>query len=334
VEQQRFDVYGIGNAIVDTEVRVEDLLIASHGLRKGYMSLVSADSQAELLAGLDGYARRAAAGGSAANTMVGVAQFGGTAFFTAKVGTDMDGALYRESMAEAGVGFDVDGHDGAPTGTCLVLVTPDGERTMQTSLGASADLTPADVDPARITRAQLLYVEGYLFGSPTGTEAAWTAMRAAKEAGVGVALSLSDPGMVEAFGEQFRTAVREYADIVFCNEHEARIYAGADSREAALTGVAADAAMVFMTTGADGCVVQAGAQVEAVAGHAVQVVDTTGAGDVFAAGVLYGLTHAHSPADAARLGVFASARIVTHFGPRLEAPLAEAVSAILAGAKP
>lgn len=334
METQRYDVYGIGNAIVDTEVRVDDPLIAAHGLRKGYMSLVSADAQAGLLAGLDGYARKAAAGGSAANTMVGVAQFGGTAFFTAKVGTDMDGALYRESMAEAGVGFDVGGHIGAPTGTCLVLVTPDGERTMQTALGASADLTSADVDAARIARSQLLYVEGYLFGSPTGTEAAWAAIRAAKEAGVGVALSLSDPGMVEAFGDAFRKAVREYADIVFCNEHEGRIYAGADSRESALNGVAKDAAMVFMTTGADGCLVQAGADVQAVPGHRVQVVDTTGAGDVFAAGVLYGLTHALAPADAARLGVFASARIVTQFGPRLEAPLNEAVSAILNGAKP
>ena len=156
----RYDVYGIGNAIVDTEVLVEDSVLATHGLEKGVMMLVSEDVQGALLVDLAGYAQHGAAGGSAANTVVGLAQFGGKAFFTGKVGRDMQGTLYRESMAEVGVEFDVDAANEAPTGSCLVLVTPDGERTMQTNLGASADLVAEDVDVERIGQSQLIYVEG------------------------------------------------------------------------------------------------------------------------------------------------------------------------------
>lgn len=320
---------------MDTEVRIQDVVLAAHGLRKGYMSLVSAEEQEFLFAGLQDYPTNRAAGGSAANTMVGVARFGGSAFYAGKVGNDMTGALYRESLAEAGVDFDVAAHDGAPTGTCLVLVSPDGERTMQTHLGASSGLRAADINSERIHQSAMVYVEGYLWGSAGTRAAAERAMETARSADVRVALSLSDPSMVEAFGDDLRRATKTLVHTVFCNEHEGRLYAGVrGSREDVLRALARDCAQVFMTAGADGSLAYARGRVTPIAPHRVAVVDTTGAGDVYAAGVLHGLTHGMSVADAGRLGSFASALIVTTMGPRLKRSLADHVPAILAGASP
>jgi sugar/nucleoside kinase (ribokinase family) len=330
----RYDVYGIGNAIVDTEVLVEDLVLGTHGLKKGVMTLVSEDVQGALLDGLADYAQHGAAGGSAANTVVGVAQFGGKPFFTGKVGGDMRGALYRKSMAEVGVEFDVAATNGAPTGSCLVLVTPDGERTMQTSLGASAGLVADDVDVERIGQSQLIYVEGYLFGSPTAGAAAVHSMEAAKSAGVKISLTLSDPGMAEHFIDDFRRVTKEYVDILFCNEHEARIYADGGNRQEIIKAVGQDCGQVFMTCGGDGSMVYDHGAIMEVPGYSVPVVDTTGAGDVYAAGVLYGLTSGKTVTDAGRLGSFASARIVTQMGPRLQVRLGDRIAAILADAMP
>ena len=194
---QRYDVYGVGNALVDLEVQVDDAFLASQGLEKGVMSLASVAEQERALSALGGRRRQEEAGGSAANTMVGVALSGGTAFYSGKVGHDPAGALYRHSMAEAGVEFEVEA-DAGPTGICLVLVTPDGERTMQSHLGSSGSLSPRDIQTGRISRSRMLYVEGYLWGSPTTAAAARHAMEAARSAGVPVALTLSDPGMVSS----------------------------------------------------------------------------------------------------------------------------------------
>jgi sugar/nucleoside kinase (ribokinase family) len=332
--EKRYDVFGIGNAIVDTEVQVENLLLSSHGLQKGIMTLVSAEDQAALLEGLSGYAQHGAAGGSAANTMVGLAQYGGSAFFSGKIGGDMSGALYRESMAEVGVDFDVEPANGAPTGTCLVLVTPDGERTMQTSLGAAAEIDVPDVDGDRIAASRFVYVEGYLFGSPTGAKAATATMQAAKQAGVTVSLTLSDPGMAEHFIEPFRNATRKYVDLLFCNQFEAMIYAGVQDREEALKVLGQDSPRVFMTCGGDGSLVYDNGEITRVPGYSVPVVDTTGAGDIYASGVLYGLANGMDNATSGKLGSFASARIVSRMGPRLSERLGDHISAILGGADP
>ena len=331
---KRYDVFGIGNAIVDTEVQVDDVLLTTHGLEKGIMTLVSADEQSALLDGLAGYEQHGAAGGSAANTMVGVAQFGGRAFFAGKVGDDMSGALYRESMAEVGVEFDVQATDNAPTGTSLVLVTPDGERTMRTALGAAAELDEDDIDEGRIAESNFVYVEGYLFGSPTGMKAAMKTMEAAKRAGVTVSLTLSDPGFAQIFIDQFRSATKEYVDLLFCNQFEAMIYTGLKDRDAALRALGKDCPKIFMTCGGDGSMVFDNGTITKVAGYEVPVVDTTGAGDVYAAGVLYGLATGMDNATAGKLGSFASARIVTRMGPRLSDRLGDHISAILGGAAP
>jgi sugar/nucleoside kinase (ribokinase family) len=332
--QNRYDVFGIGNAIVDTEVQVDDLLLTTHSLEKGIMTLVSTETQLALLDGLAGYGQHGAAGGSAANTMVGLAQFGGSAVFSGKIGKDMSGALYRESMAEAGVEFDFQAADSLPTGTCLILVTKDGERTMQTSLSAAAELGPADVNAEQILASKYIYVEGYLFGSPTGAQAAIKSMEIAKEAGVTVSLTLSDPGLAEFFIEQFRDATKKYVDALFCNQFEAMIYAGTKDREAALKTLSQDCSQVFMTCGGDGSIIWDNGKITQVPGYQVPVVDTTGAGDIYAAGVLYGLSHDMDIASAGKLGSFASARIVSQMGPRLAERLGDHISVILDGAQP
>ena len=329
-----YDVYALGNAIVDTEISVDDGFLSANGLSKGTMNLVSEQRQAALVHRLTGRPRHGAAGGSAANTAVGVAQFGGTAVFTGKIGSDEDGALYRRSMAEAGVDFDVDEVAGPPTGSSLILVTPDGERTMQTNLGASYHLTAADVDPDGIGRSQVLYVEGYLFGSSPTEAVVRHAMATGASAGVRIALSLSDPNVVANFGDAMRLATRTKVDLLFCNEHEGAVYTGLKRREESLAELAKDCPLVFMTCGGEGSLIADGGEITRVDGYDVPVVDTTGAGDMYAAGVLYGLTHGLSPAQSGQLGSFASARIVSQVGPRLEGPLPVPVERILAGAQP
>jgi sugar/nucleoside kinase (ribokinase family) len=330
----RYDVYAIGNAIVDNEIQIDDGFLAATGLEKGLMTLASADEQSAVLEGLAGRPQHSAAGGSAANTAVGVAQFGGTTLFIGRVGNDASGALYRDSLAKAGVEFGVAGTSSSPTGACLVLVTPDGERTMQTSLGAAAEINADDVDVERIGQSQVLYVEGYLFGAPNAAQAADKAMKAARDAGVRISLTLSDPGMAEHFIDEFKRVTKEYVDILFCNEHEARIYAGGGTREEVLRTIGNDCRLVFMTCGADGSLVHDNGRILSVDGFSVPVVDTTGAGDMYAAGALYGITHGMEPADAGKLGSFASAKVVSQMGPRLSEALADRIPQILAGAKP
>ncbi len=331
---QQYDVYGIGHAIVDTEALVDDAMLERYGLDKGLMTLISAETQAMLLAGLDGRPLHHAAGGSAANTMVGVAQLGGRACYTGRVGADERGDIYRASLAKVGVDFNTPPPSDEATGSCLVLVTPDGERTMQTSLGASAHLRALDVDSALVAASGIAYIEGYLFSSQAGRETAEHAVTVALNASTPVALSLSDPAIAAHFIEPLRRAASCYANVLFCNEREAEIYSGGGSREESLQAVGEHAPIAFMTCGADGAMVCDHGAVTKVPGHAVTVVDTTGAGDAFAAGALYGLARGMSAADAARIGVFISARIVAQLGPRLLSPPDTAIAAMLAGARP
>ncbi len=331
----RHDVYGVGSVLVDTEALVDDAFLAARGFEKGIMTLAPAETLSAVLADLSGADLHRSAGGSVANTMAGVAQFGGRAFFAGKSGADMNAALYRESLAEAGVAFDLAVNSAEPTGVCLALVTPDGERTMLTSLGAAATIGPADVAPEHARSSAVVYVEGYLIGAPDGPDAIERVMRLAVESGARVALSLSDPALAAHFADPFRRLAREYVDILFCNEQEAEVYTGGGDVDGRLRALGQDAPVVFMTRGADGATaLDADGGAVHIPGRAVPVVDTTGAGDAFAAGALYGLTHSLSPADAAKLGVFASAKVVTAFGARLKEPPRQSVAAILAGASP
>ncbi len=330
----KYDVLGIGNAIVDTEIRINtDFLIDNH-LQKGLMSLVSSDEQSHILSQFDEHQQNKAAGGSAANTVVGISQFGGSTSFIGKVGADKNGQLYQQSMTSTGVDFTPAIHEAEPTGTCVVLVSPDGERTMQTNLAASSTLAPEDIKLEAVLSSNAIYVEGYLFSSALTESAASNAMEMAKAHGIKVALTLSDPGIVANFKSPLNHAVENYTDILFCNEHEAEIFSDFESRTDRLQAIGSYVDLVFMTCGADGTMIFDNGQVHSLPGHVVNVVDTTGAGDIFAAGVLFGLSKNMNPLESAQLGLFASAKIVTQRGPRLKSPIATTIDSILQGAHP
>ena len=299
------------------------------------MTLVSAESQAELLESLAGHAQHGSAGGSAANTVTAVAHFGGSAFFTGKIGNDMHGALYRESLAEAGVEFDMTPANTGPTGACVILVTPDGERTMRTSLGAASTLEPGDIASAALRSSRIVYVEGYLLSTPLMRRSCRVCHgRCIRGRSAGRAqpsrIRPSRRSSSTSFGElPGSTSTSSSATNTRRGYTEAR----AHGRER-LRAVGMDAPLVFMTCGADGALVFDDGAITHVPGYVVPVVDTTGAGDVFAAGALYGLTHGLNPTDAGKLGAFASAKVVTDFGARLREPLHETLEAILNGAHP
>ncbi len=320
-----FDVVGIGNAIVDVLAEVDDALLERCGLPKGGMTLVDAERAGTLAAAVVPRLRRS--GGSAANTMVGIASLGGRSAFVGKVGDDELGRLFASDLAAAGVGVgDVPVSRVHATGMCLVLVTPDAQRTMATFLGASAHLEPADVDAALVESARSIYLEGYLWDPPPAMEAFRQAAAAAHRAGRAVALTLSDPFCVERHRDAFRVLVSEHVDVLFANESELLALYETGDLETAIaclrgTGRCATAAV---TRSARGSVVIAhGERFDVPAEPVTRVLDTTGAGDLYAAGFLHGLAQGRPPAECGRLGALAAAEVISHFGARPEIDLAE-----------
>jgi len=322
LENPTVDVVGIGNAIVDLLAEVDDAAIERHGLPKGGMTLVDAERALVLAAAVDPTMRRS--GGSAANTMVGIASLGGSSAFLGKVGDDEIGRLFASDLSAAGVRFG----NAAPsateaTGMCLVLVTPDGERTMATFLGASARLGPDDVNAAIVSGARILYLEGYLWDPPPAKEAFRKAARIAHAAGRQVALSLSDRFCVERHRADFCRLVADEVDILLGNEDELLSLYEAPDLEAALARLPGRCAIAAITRGARGSVVLAQGQRRVVPAAPVdRVVDTTGAGDLYAAGFLHGLAQGRPPEACGRLGALAAAEVIGHFGARPEVDLA------------
>jgi len=319
------DVLGIGNAIVDVLAETAESFLESRGLVKGSMNLIDAGT-AEDLYGQMGPAVECS-GGSAANTVTGVASFGGSAAYIGKVGDDGLGRVFRNEIRGAGVAFDTPPlADDTPTARCLVLVTPDGQRTMQTFLGASALLTPADVDPDRVRASRVTYLEGYLWDPPPAKQAFLEAARIAHEAGRKVALSLSDSFCVERHRDEFRELVDRHVDLLFANEAEiVSLYESAGFDEA-VDAVRGRCEVAVLTRGADGSVVIAGPdRIDVGAEPVERVVDTTGAGDLFASGFLFGWTGGRDLAECARLGGLAAAEIIGHYGARPRVPLLDLV---------
>jgi len=316
---EKIDVFGVGNAMVDMLAMVSEDFVREHALVKGSMTLVDAEKQGALLRHLERHALQMQSGGSAANTIIAVAQSGGTGFYTGKVARDPNGEFYRQDMLDSGVHFDVHPapEEGPPTGSCLVLTTPDAERTMCTHLGVSTELAPGDIDLDRLRRCRYAYIEGYLWDPPGPRAASLEVMEQAKRFGVQVSLTFSDPFLMERFGDDFRRVAREHCDVVFCNADEIRHFAGVESLEAAASMLGELVNLAFVTDGPQGCLVVRGQQIERVAGFAVQAIDTVGAGDAFAGGVLYGLTHGFDPLRSARWGNYLASRVVTHQGARL-----------------
>jgi sugar/nucleoside kinase (ribokinase family) len=312
-----YDVYALGNAIVDLQVRVPDSFLEALGVDKGIMTLVEADRQRQILAGLDGHPVHRCSGGSACNTVVGVADFGGAAGFAGKVGADELGRFYLDELKDLGIGCStqpVGGH----TGTSVILITEDAQRTMLTHLGAATGLTTDDVDPYEIAQAKYLYVEGYLFSHPVTRDAAERAIAVAKELGVRVALTVSDPFLISLCKDLFWSLIRGPVDLLFCNLQEARALTDLHDPVACAQAIHQHAANVCLTLGKEGSIVMHGGESFPVEGVAVEAVDTTGAGDMYAAGVLYGITHGMTWKQAGHLGSHAAARIVSQMGARLE----------------
>lgn len=316
-----YHVYGIGAALVDTEIEVNDADLEQLGITKGQMTLVDVARQQEIVDYLSTHLihSKRASGGSAANSIIAASYFGAKAFYSCKVSADDNGDFYLGDMHAAGVSCNSNdrGNDGE-TGKCLVLVTPDAERTMLTHLGISETLCGLMIDHDALKKSQFAYMEGYLVTSPTGRAAAIELRAAAEKHGVKTALSLSDPGMVQFFGDGLREMIGTGVDLLFCNEHEAQGFTDTDNTAAAAENLKHYAKTFAITCGARGALVFDGSEMHTIEPHSVKAVDTNGAGDMFAGAFLYAITHHHSYKDAGRLASRASAEVVKNFGPRLQ----------------
>jgi len=313
----RYDVLGIGNAIVDVIARAEDDFLVAHGMHKGTMALID-QKRAEKIYRAMGPATESS-GGSAANTIVGVASFGGRAAFVGKVKNDELGQAFTHDIRAARVAFDTKPATVGPsTARCYIMVTPDGERTMNTFLGAAQDLHPKDIDEAAIAASAVVYLEGYLWDPPHAKEAFVKAADIAHKSGRRVALTLSDAFCVDRYRAEFLNLIRKGTiDILFANERELHSLYETSDFDTAVKQLRADARLAVVTRSEKGCVVVARDGVEAVQAMPIEkVVDVTGAGDLFAAGFLVGHSHGKDHRTAARLGALAAAEVIQHIGAR------------------
>ena len=321
--ETRYDVIGIGNAIVDIIGRCDDPYLTGHGLAKGSMRLVNA-AEVEKIYSTMGPATEIS-GGSAANTIAGIASFGGRAAFIGTVANDDFGKVFSHDIRSIGVAFNAPAvADGAPTSRCLILVTPDGERTMNTFLGVSTSLGETQLDLEMIRAASILYLEGYLFDEPQAKAAFRTALKAAKDAGRKTALTLSDGFCVDRHREEFLQLIRSGIDILFANEAEIKSLYQTDSFEVAAENARKDAKLAVLTRSGKGSEIHCGDKTISIPAYPVEkVVDTTGAGDLYAAGFLFGYARGLDLEIAGKLASLAASEIISHIGARPSVSLAE-----------
>ena len=314
------DVLAIGNAIVDVLATAPDDLLDRHGLVKGEMRLVDTEGAERLYADMPPALE--ASGGSAANTAVGVASLGGSAGYIGKVADDELGAVFTHDIRAAGVEFTTPPlGDGPPTARSMIVVTPDAHRTMSTYLGASSLLTVDDVDEAMVKRARVTYLEGYLWDPPDAKEAFRKAMDAAHAAGGLVALTLSDAFCVDRFRAEFIDLVDHHIDLLFANEHELMSLYEVDEFDTALAKVRGRSSIAAITRSEAGSVLVKGDELHPVAAVPTKVVDTTGAGDLYAAGVLFGLSRGYPLDECGRIAAIAAAECISHMSARPQAQL-------------
>ncbi len=318
----RYDVLAIGNAIVDVMSPCADELIAELGLVRGGMTLIEAERARELYAAM-GPAREIS-GGSAANTLAGLSALGAQCAFIGQVASDQLGEVFAHDIRAVGIDFDTPPRAGdPPTGRCLILVSPDGQRTMNTFLGASHFLPPAALDPALVRDAAILYLEGYMWAPQEPRAVMRQAIAAAKAAGRKVAFTLSESFMIDLFGDDFMALIEGgMIDILFANHQELAALTGEEDFEAGIAALAPRLPLLVVTRGAQGAVALAGGQrAEVPAEPIAQVIDTTGAGDLFAAGFLFGHLRGKALADCLDMGAVAAAEVISHYGARPEADL-------------
>jgi sugar/nucleoside kinase (ribokinase family) len=314
---REFQLYGLGNALVDIFIDLANEELAPLGFEKGSMRLVEADEQRLLLGRFQSREPRLVSGGSVANSTIAFAQLGGEAAFLGCVGDDRYGLFYQNEFEELGIDFGNPPIVGATTGTCVCLITPDAERTMRTCLAVSSHLAARHVDEARLKSAEWLFVEGYVFANPeTGQGAIREALRLAKQHGVKVAVTCSEAFVVQAFGNAFFEALGQ-TDLLFCNASEARAVTGAESAEAAFARLRDEVPSAVVTDGANGVYVRHGGVEAHVPAYPCRPVDLTGAGDMLAGSFLYGITHGVAPDRAARAACYLAMKVITQVGARL-----------------
>jgi sugar/nucleoside kinase (ribokinase family) len=322
--QTPYDVCGMGSAIVDIIAESDDSFLQTHHIQKGTMTLVD-EARADFLYGRIGPAVEMS-GGSVANTVAGIAALGGKPAFIGKVRNDQLGSIFRHDLRSLGVHYSTPpATQGPATGRCLILVTPDAQRSMSTYLGVNTETSEADNDAAVIEQSKITFLEGYLFDMPPAQAALRSAARTARTAGRHVALSLSDPFCVERHRDAFRELIKDFVDILIGNEHELMSLYQLPSFEEAMAKAHTECPMVIGTRSAAGALIACQSTLVKIAAEPAHVVDTTGAGDLFAAGFLYGLTHGLDLATSGRLGAILAAEIISHYGPRPQRSLKEVV---------
>lgn len=316
----KYDVYGVGNAIVDIVTEVESDFFDRNNVEKGVMTLVDEKRQIELMKAIDMKRSKMSGGGSAGNTVVAINQLGGKSFYSCLVAHDDLGHFFLKDLERNGVETNLRYADCPPghTGRCLVMTSPDAQRTMNTFLGVSSFLSPQHLDEEAIRNSHYVYLEGYLVSSPKGLDAMKEAKKIAEQHNVKVALTFSDPSMTKYFSKQMEEIVGASVDLLFCNEEEAMIFTGTDFISDAREKLRGVAKRFAITLGANGALIFDGDTFIEIEPYKVRAVDTNGAGDMFSGAFLFGITHQHSYAEAGKLASLASSRVVTQWGPRMQ----------------
>lgn len=312
-----YDVFGVGNALVDIQAQVDESMLKQLSIDKGIMTLVDDEQQSGVLSHLDGRPLNRCAGGSAANTIVAVAEFGGSAGYIGKVGNDAIGEFFLKDMADLGVSIQVTPSE-MPTGTCAVLITEDAQRTMLTNLSATTSLTADDIDEHKIANSKYVYVEGYLLTGDTTKEAAYKAFELAKKHGVKTAFTASDPFLVNMIRDEIWDLITGPVDLFFCNEEEAKSLTGESDALRCAVKIHEHCENVALTLGSKGSIVMHGGDEFPIEGVQVDAIDTTGAGDMYAGAMLYGITNGMDWRTAGHLASHAAARVVSQLGARLD----------------
>ncbi len=318
----KYDVYGVGNALVDQEFEVDDAFFEKNNIEKGLMTLVDQQQQQRILEALakDYSLKKRAGGGSAANTLYALSQFGGKAFFSCKVASDDTGDFYLEQLGHHNIETNTSSQRGkGTTGRCLVMISPDAERTMLTHLGVSALVSNAELDFAAVAASKYIYLEGYLVTSPSAKSAITDLKLYAEQNHIKTAMTFSDPSMLEYFHDNVNEVLGTGVDLLFCNEKEALLWSGTATLPDACAAMRKKARQFAITRGSKGALLFDGHKFIEVDPHPVKAVDTNGAGDMFAGAFLYALTSGKDFTTAGALASLASATVVSSFGPRLEA---------------
>lgn len=316
----KYDVYGVGNALVDTEFEVPDSFFEEHGIEKGLMTLVSHEEQAHRVNILKESCsvKKQSGGGSAGNTMYALSQFGAKGFYACKVANDETGDFFLEQLGQNNIATNIATREDGTSGKCLIMVSPDAERTMNTYLGISETLSIEDIDFDVVLESEYVYLEGFLVTSATAKAAIKEIKAFAEKHNIKTALTFSDPAVVQYFKDDVNDVLGDGIDLLFCNEQELALWADTDDFEAGCALMQSKAKQFVVTRGPDGAVVFDGEKYISVPGNPVDAIDTNGAGDLFAGSFLYGITQGNDFTTSAKLACLASSKVVTKFGPRLD----------------